>query len=198
MPDGRHRVDAPAHETRMAPPSWTPGKPKAIRLLRRERSGTQRERSLGAATGRGDPSSCLCGEQTLNCRGRSRPRQLTLARARAHPLASSDAAPPSWPRFRLPHRMFSGINRPTRPRVLLFGILCLCPAITLSQSPGTGGRAEIFAGSDLERYLRYLQTVGLVGSYPWTIRDFGPTAVDSPVPLSVAHPWAEHYSVRPP
>jgi hypothetical protein len=65
------------------------------------------------------------------------------------------------------------------------------------QAQNVGGRSEIFAGSDLERYLRYLQTLGLAGAYPWTIRDFGPPEIDSLVPRSAAHPWADRYDLAP-
>lgn len=69
--------------------------------------------------------------------------------------------------------------------------------MALGQATDVGGRAEIFAGSDLERYLRYLQTTGVVGSYPWGIRAFSPMEVDSLAPRSHTHPWATHFDLGP-
>jgi hypothetical protein len=65
-----------------------------------------------------------------------------------------------------------------------------------AQTPiGVGGRSELFAGSDLERYLRYLQTDGRVARYPWTIRAFSPREIDSLVPRTSGHPWALRYDL---
>ena len=68
-------------------------------------------------------------------------------------------------------RMNFAMNRAARTRVVFLALVMLPLSSALSQVQDVGGRSEIFAGSDLERYLRYLQTLGLVGSYPWTIRD---------------------------
>src|SRR5256885_17129351 len=65
----------------------------------------------------------------------------------------------------------TGSARSCAAFVALFSISAMGAS---AQDEKVGGRSEIFAGSDLERYLRYLQTLGLVGTYPWTIRDFGP------------------------
>ena len=65
------------------------------------------------------------------------------------------------------------------------------------QVPNVGGRSDVFAGGELENYLRYLQTVGIVGSYPWSIRDFGPLEVDSLVPRTPSHPWSQRYDLSP-
>src|SRR5437762_395656 len=35
-----------------------------------------------------------------------------------------------------------------------------------------GGRNEVFAGSELETYLRNLQLIGWVPLYPWSVRSF--------------------------
>jgi hypothetical protein len=52
--------------------------------------------------------------------------------------------------------------------------------------------AGVFVGSERERYLRVLQTVGLARPYPWSIRGFSPREVDQLRPSSDAHPWAGH------
>ena len=74
-------------------------------------------------------------------------------------------------------------------------------ALTLTaQQPGAvGGRSEIFAGSELETYLRDLQLVGVVTLYPWSIRSFSPVELDALFPAdSAVHPWARRYELRPP
>jgi hypothetical protein len=59
-----------------------------------------------------------------------------------------------------------------------------------------GGRAEVFAGSELERYLRVLQLGGIARPYPWTVRAFGPADLDRILPAdSAAHPWRDRYAL---
>ena len=60
-----------------------------------------------------------------------------------------------------------------------------------------GGRAEIFAGGELENYLRYLQTLGEVALYPWGVRAFSPAEVDRLVPRDTLHPWEVRYDLTP-
>jgi capsule assembly protein Wzi len=55
-------------------------------------------------------------------------------------------------------------------------------------------RAEVFAGGELENYLRYLQTLGLVPLYPWGARAFSPSELDRLVPSDTSHPWAARYA----
>jgi hypothetical protein len=90
--------------------------------------------------------------------------------------------------------MLFALNRAAR-RVVFVALAMFPMTKAVSQAQNVGGRSEIFAGSDLERYLRYLQTLGLVGSYPWTIRDFSPLETDSLVPRSSAHPWSARYDL---
>src|SRR2546422_3358032 len=56
-----------------------------------------------------------------------------------------------------------------------------------------GGRSEVFAGGELETYLRNLQLVGLVPLYPWSVRSFSPRELDRLFPSDTVHPWASHY-----
>ncbi len=60
-----------------------------------------------------------------------------------------------------------------------------------------GGRAEVFAGSEFESYLRYLQTLGKSKSTTWSIRGFSPKEVDALAPTDSIHPWAHRYDFSP-
>jgi hypothetical protein len=53
----------------------------------------------------------------------------------------------------------------------------------------------IYPGSDAENYLRYLQTLGLVQEYPWSLRGFSPTELRMLSPHSNEHPWAHARSI---
>lgn len=59
----------------------------------------------------------------------------------------------------------------------------------------TGGRNEVFAGSELESYLRLLQTLGKSEAYPWSIRSFSPAEVDRLAATDSNHPWAQRYDL---
>jgi hypothetical protein len=59
-----------------------------------------------------------------------------------------------------------------------------------------GGRSEVFAGSDLESYLRYLQTAGKSRDYPWGIRSFSPAEIDALAASDSAHPWASRFDLQ--
>ena len=54
-------------------------------------------------------------------------------------------------------------------------------------------RAEVFVGSEAERYLRVLQVAGAAPVVPWTVRGFGPREVARMAPDTVGHPWAGRY-----
>ncbi len=60
-----------------------------------------------------------------------------------------------------------------------------------------GGRSEVFAGSEFESYLRYLQTLGESQSTTWSIRSFSPKEVDALAPKDSIHPWARRYDFSP-
>ena len=62
-----------------------------------------------------------------------------------------------------------------------------------TQDNGDSFRSEIFAGSQPENYLRYLQTMGLVPLYPWSSRAFSPREVDRLIPRDTAHPWRDRF-----
>ena len=55
----------------------------------------------------------------------------------------------------------------------------------------------MYAGSELEVYLRNLQVAGAVGPYPWSARRFTAAEVDRLLPTDSAHPWAARYDWRP-
>lgn len=95
------------------------------------------------------------------------------------------------------HKMFLSLTRFARPCLAFLSLISILFTGATAEAQNVGGRSEIFAGSDLERYLRYLQTLGLVGVYPWTIRDFGPAEIDSLVPRQGVHPWAARYDLAP-
>jgi hypothetical protein len=70
--------------------------------------------------------------------------------------------------------------------------------ITPRSSPAqlsTGGRNEVFAGSELESYLRLIQSLGKSESYPWSIRSFSPAEIDRIGATDSAHPWAQRYDL---
>ncbi|HET7321129.1 MAG TPA: capsule assembly Wzi family protein [Longimicrobiaceae bacterium] len=83
------------------------------------------------------------------------------------------------------------------PVAALLLLLCACIAPAASaQSVPLEVRAEILPGSELESYLRLLQTVGEVPLHPWGVRGFSPAEVDRLLPAdSVQHPWKSHYQL---
>ncbi|HEY0242592.1 MAG TPA: capsule assembly Wzi family protein [Gemmatimonadaceae bacterium] len=58
---------------------------------------------------------------------------------------------------------------------------------------GDAGRAEVFAGSTLESYLRYLHTLSPTGDYPVSIRSFSAREIARLTPSDTLHPWARRY-----
>jgi len=71
-------------------------------------------------------------------------------------------------------------------------LLAAQPAIAQS----AGGRSEVFAGSEFESYLRYLQTLGKSPSTTWSIRGFSPAEIDALAPADSIHPWGDRYAFR--
>lgn len=59
-----------------------------------------------------------------------------------------------------------------------------------AQAGGPEGN-EVLVGSELERYLRLLQSRGAVDPYPWSLRGLSLREVDLLLPRDSAHPWAE-------
>lgn len=77
--------------------------------------------------------------------------------------------------------------------------------LTQTASPADGQqpgrfpvRHEVFVGSEIEGYLRYLHTLS-DEPYPWTVRGFGPAEVDRVLPArGVLHPWVHRYDLGRP
>jgi hypothetical protein len=70
-------------------------------------------------------------------------------------------------------------------------------ALTAQSVPRPAARTEVYAGSELETYLRNLQVAGIVGPYPWSARRFTEAEVDRLLPGDSAHPWAARYDWSP-
>jgi hypothetical protein len=87
--------------------------------------------------------------------------------------------------------------RPTMSAMRTFAALCLLamPLKAIQAQISTNGRNEVFAGSDLESYLRYLQTSEKATPYPWSIRAFSPSEIDAITVPDSAHPWASRFSL---
>ena len=74
----------------------------------------------------------------------------------------------------------------------------LVAALLGAPAPAAEGQAQdagrmplgILVGSERERYLRVLQTLGMVPLYPWSIRGFSPQELDRLRPTTESHPWA--------
>src|SRR5437867_10409051 len=78
-------------------------------------------------------------------------------------------------------------------RRVLTAFLLLYAAATRGVAGQYGASADIFAGGELENYLRYLQTLREVPLYPWGARAFSPVELDHLVPADTSHPWAARY-----
>ena len=70
-------------------------------------------------------------------------------------------------------------------------------ALTAQRVNRPAARTEVYAGSELEIYLRNLQVAGIVGPYPWSARRFTEAEVDRLLPGDSAHPWAARYDWSP-
>jgi len=81
-------------------------------------------------------------------------------------------------------------------RLAIIGALAVFSASAAAAQTG-GGRTEVFAGSEFESYLRYLQTLGKSKSTTWSIRGFSPKEVDALAPTDSLHPWAKRYNFAP-
>jgi hypothetical protein len=62
---------------------------------------------------------------------------------------------------------------------------------------GSARRTEVFAGSTLESYIRYLHTISGTGDYPWSVRSFSAREVERLTPADTLHPWARRYFKSP-
>jgi hypothetical protein len=90
-------------------------------------------------------------------------------------------------RYRWPHRL-GGVA------LTLIALHSLNPGRLTAQAR-VGGRSEVFAGSELEGYLRDLQTAGKSETYPWSIRSFSPAEIDRLAAADSAHPWVQRYDL---
>ncbi len=82
---------------------------------------------------------------------------------------------------------------------LLVGCVAVVPwsGIAAQDFARPAARTEIYAGSELETYLRNLQVAGVIGSYPWSGRRFTAAEVDHLLPADSSHPWAARYDWTP-
>ena len=69
--------------------------------------------------------------------------------------------------------------------------------LAAQRAPRPAARTEVYAGSELETYLRNLQVAGVIGPYPWSARRFTAAEVDRLLPTDSAHPWVARYDWRP-
>ncbi len=88
-------------------------------------------------------------------------------------------------------------GKSTRHQVLIVLAIALCFTPVQVQGQAAGGRSEIFAGSELENYIRLLQIDGKAALYPWSIRSFSPKEVDRLLAPGKNHPWAGHFDLGP-
>ena len=80
--------------------------------------------------------------------------------------------------------------------VTLVGVIARS-GLVAQGTPRPVARAEVYAGSEFETYLRNLQVLGIVRLYPWSARRFTMAEVDRLLPADSAHPWAARYDWRP-
>lgn len=69
--------------------------------------------------------------------------------------------------------------------------LLLCATSAFSQTPAHKvAPVHLVIGSDEENYLRYLQSGGLIGEYPWSVRSFGPAELSRLAASPDSQPWS--------
>ena len=68
------------------------------------------------------------------------------------------------------------------------------PSHATAQGPGLiDARWEVFAGSELDDYLRLMQLAGQSTWYPWSIRSFSRQQVDALTPENNLDPWSRRF-----
>lgn len=92
-------------------------------------------------------------------------------------------------------------DRTTSPRsrrvtAVVLAAVIAHSATAAAHAQNVGGRSEVFAGSELESYLRYMQTAGKTAEYPWSMRSFSPFEIDELGITDTAHPWATRYDLQ--
>lgn len=85
------------------------------------------------------------------------------------------------------------------PAVLVPLVLALALGTDSLQGQVGGVRLahEVFAGSEVESYLRALNISGGGQPLPWSVRAFGPREIQRLLPGDSAHPWLGRYDLRP-
>ena len=94
-------------------------------------------------------------------------------------------------------------GNPSKPR--LASVVCavvlaliVSPGDAEAQTPQFDVGQGISVNSERDRYLRVLQTLGLVRAYPWTVRGFSPAEERLLLPVEgVLHPWASAFGSPP-
>jgi hypothetical protein len=92
-------------------------------------------------------------------------------------------------------RHMPGVRRLTSHAVLLSA---LAAPLSSAHAQTVGGRAEVFAGSEFESYLRYLQTLGKSKPTVWSVRGLSPSQIDALAPTDSLHPWSARYDFSAP
>lgn len=89
-------------------------------------------------------------------------------------------------------------NRPFRVAALIAGASLVLMGASVHElgAQAAGGPSEVFAGSQFESYLRYLQTLGKSEPTVWSIRGFSPQEIDALAPRDDNHPWSTRYGFR--
>jgi hypothetical protein len=95
-------------------------------------------------------------------------------------------------------RSYESVSRRLRrlAAVLLVAHAGAVPLVAQTSAAGGGWNAT-FADSELENYLRYLQSEGIVPAHPWSIRGFGLAEIDRLVPRATRLPWSDQYPILP-
>ena len=93
-------------------------------------------------------------------------------------------------------------KRPGAGRLLLAPLaLLLVPASLQGQASEqvrTPVAFEVFAGGELDHYLRTLQNRGMVGPHPWSVRGFSAVEVGRLAVPDSLHSWADRYAFTRP
>jgi len=86
-----------------------------------------------------------------------------------------------------------------RPDLAILACFLGLPVAAHAQTaPAIGGSAEVFAGGELESYLRTLSTLGIARLHQTSLRQYSPVEARwlLTIPESLAHPWAARLRER--
>jgi hypothetical protein len=95
-----------------------------------------------------------------------------------------------------PGALFSSVIHRRIAAVLAAATFACGFPMKLAAQENVGGRDEVFAGSILESYLRYMQSLGKADFYPMSIRTFSPGEIDAMAIKDSAHPWVNRFSLQ--